>query len=190
MLVTRRQGIHSTCSSPYRPRSACSGRGLACTGSGFHPHAARPYHAVHQHERCESAGSRTDPSHCTPRRYVGVEKARDWPSPVRPRDHPAQQEPEPLISRPPPRNCLANLVPQPRADHGDRAPSRNRPQLTRPRSPRKRRPFFGLAPPCGPPVDTPPSTPSLPLPPSPHPVDNVETRPSTNQHAGRMATGA
>jgi hypothetical protein len=24
-------------------------------------------------------GSRTDPSHCTPRRQIGVGKARDWP---------------------------------------------------------------------------------------------------------------
>ena len=96
MLVTRRQGIHSTCSSPYRPRSACSGRGLACTGSGFHPHAARPYHAVHQHERCESAGSRIGFSHCTPRRHIGAGEARDWPHrPVR-GSHPDRGTPEAL----------------------------------------------------------------------------------------------
>ena len=34
------------------------------------------------HARAASRiGSRTDPSHCTPRRYVGVDGTRDWPHP-------------------------------------------------------------------------------------------------------------
>src|SRR5919106_3872711 len=44
-------------------------------------------------------GSRTDPPHCTPRHYVGVGKARDWPHPSERRGVlPDRRTPEPLYA--------------------------------------------------------------------------------------------
>lgn len=74
-LATRSQGIHSRCSSSPRHRMDCFARGRAIGSSGFHPHTAWPGHMVHQCGRCESTGSRTGLTHCTPRRHIGADEA-------------------------------------------------------------------------------------------------------------------
>jgi hypothetical protein len=96
-LATRSQGIHSRCSPSCRHRLDCSARGRAHRSSGFHPQAAWPDRKVRQCGRCESVGSRTDFSHCTPRRHIGVDEARDWPRLLWRGDHPDRRTPEPLI---------------------------------------------------------------------------------------------
>jgi hypothetical protein len=96
-LATRSQGIHSRCSPPCRHRMDCSARGRAHRSSGFHPQAVWPDRKVRQCGRCESIGSRTDFSHCTPRRHIGVDGARDWPHLPWRGDHPDRRTPEPLI---------------------------------------------------------------------------------------------
>ncbi len=65
--------------------------------SGFHPQAAWPGRKVRRCGRCESVESRIDLPHCTPRRHIGADEARDWPRRSGRGDHPDRQTPEPLI---------------------------------------------------------------------------------------------
>jgi hypothetical protein len=95
-LATRSQGIASHCSSSRRRRLDCFARGRAAKSSGFHPQAAWPRCEVRQCERCESAGSRIGLSHCTPRRYIGVDETRDWSRLPEGGDHPDRRTPEAL----------------------------------------------------------------------------------------------
>jgi hypothetical protein len=53
----------------------------------------RPTWFVHA-SAASRIGSRTDPSHCTPRRYVGAGGARDWPHLFGPGDHQVHRCPE------------------------------------------------------------------------------------------------
>ena len=61
------------------------------------PNAAWPGRKVRRRGRCESTGSRTGFSHCTPRRHIGVDETRDWFRLPAGGDHPDRQAPKALV---------------------------------------------------------------------------------------------
>jgi len=82
-LVTRSQGIDSRCSS-----SLCHRRTDASTVRRSGAPASIPKRSGRTARftgasAASRIGSRTDPSHCTPRRYIGVDEATRLASPVR-----------------------------------------------------------------------------------------------------------